>query len=328
MKIFEKILSIVKRKQETDIDKKLGEQPMFHDDKLILSENTEINSVVIYYNAYKEIIKFGKSNEERLEMENNLSEIKIMIYGDLCRSMIDSLDFFHQLNHRFDEKNTIHYFLKKFIYISKENKVYVMVSGSIKDFKDLLERYCVHFIDKDDVIVKCIIEQLNYIPVLKNQYKTLRERYNLNLRECNREEDGDVYRDIVNNNKKIAFLSASIPTMKEVEENNYDNDLKKAICILLKNETKLCDIDITFYDQEFSVQQLSFSKLSENERYKDIVEYVEKSYQINNDVITYYNYENKTENNMSYENDPSTEEINNDEFIETLLGSVDEIIEE
>lgn len=191
---FKRFLRNLKKVKDTEQDKKLKNNQLENREIIVTKESGnyyDYNTFLVYVNNYQKIVNLYGNNTMRQIVERKASEIKILIESTIDKHFLDSLNFFHQINNQnIDPESTIQTnFVKTSFLFSPpedEEKVYVLISGSIGDFINLFDHYYFRYSNERNKIIKSLIDILDtQIPVTCNQYEELCEKYNLKMRGIN-----------------------------------------------------------------------------------------------------------------------------------------------
>ena len=180
------------RMKETETDRKLQENTTTNRTITVdtRNENTDVNSCIVYINNYISLTNLFHDNKTRKIIERDFSEIKILVDSTINKTFLDSLNLFSKINHEHvtrDYKRCSYVqteFLSSSYLVSPSNyedKIYVLISGSIGKFCNFLDYYFCNYANMKSVIIGKIISNIQQISMKYDHFSDINKKYNLNL---------------------------------------------------------------------------------------------------------------------------------------------------
>lgn len=249
--------------KETKEDKKLQNNQEENREVIVTRETGsyyDYNAFLVYVNSYEKIVNLYGDNYMREIIERDISEIKILIESTIDKHFLDSLNFFHKINNQnIDPKSFIQTSFVKTSFLfspsGNEEKAYILISGSIGNYIDLFDRYYFRYANERNKIIKSILDIFDsQIPVVRDRYTELNEKYNLNMR-------GLRYGDTVVSNMELldnrslrningcVLLDIDIYN-KSILVENMDNSIKKILNIFFEDEISKNEFNMVCFFRE------------------------------------------------------------------------------
>ncbi|MDD3122029.1 MAG: hypothetical protein PHC62_00770 [Candidatus Izemoplasmatales bacterium] len=171
---------------KTETDRELENNDIRNKKISIGSIATELDSQIVYYNQFNQLITLETNREMRSLIERELSCMKILIESNTTTQFLDSLDFFQKINNECrNATKEIRYLYDLFLFESENDsdpvKIYFLISGSVGDYIAFLEQYMKHYANKNDLIVGIIMKHLRDLPAQHPHFQLLNETYDLDI---------------------------------------------------------------------------------------------------------------------------------------------------
>ena len=268
--------------KETEQDKKLQKNTEQNREVTIIKESGnyyDYNAFLVYKNSYQKIVNLFADNELRKRIEREASEIKIIIESTIDKHFLDSLSFFHKINMQYIEKSSklqTNFVKTSFLFSPSENeeKVYLLISGSIGDYINLFDHFYFRYANERNKIIKSLIDIFNtQIPVIQGQFDELCEKYHLNMKGVPYEYitvpdlallyDGKLKENLIHD---IVLLDTDIRSNPALEQ-NLDNKIKKIWNIFLEDEISKEEYHLFIYcpdklKYDYTVEQSGIVKIT------------------------------------------------------------------
>jgi len=352
MKFLDKLFKRKKQQKvsETEMDKKLQNNEEYNTTIIEVKDSidNEIESFIAYVNNYKDLMKYGNFDEDNNYLiERELSCIKIILRSSLNITFLNSLDFFQKINHL---KKSSRMYLEDYLdwqYIidpdmSKGTKICMMISGSIQDYIDFINNYQMEYAIENNIVVGVILREMKKFPIVYDQFASLVDEYNLDLKHNFDVQGYEPKRDMkmekilanISNNPKDILDNMIVEAT--TFDNGYDDSyvpesFREIIKLLWKKELDSKKFNCIIYNPNLNrinkkripYEIKSFSKLfyftdhSLQEEFWNSIQSLQNEHdQILNDFK--FSYHNS--------NIDSNDETDNDMNHQSMLDMIDEMI--
>ena len=268
--IFKKIKNLFQSSKEnsleTDNDKKLKNNNI-DNTEIRFTGITETDSGIVYIKNVDNLLKIGKTDIHKENIERELSCVKILIESTVTKYFLDSLDFFNKINHEDIEEILSNMFLFD---TDNNPKIYLLISGSIGDYIKFIYNYMQNHGDTNNLIVGVIMKHMQEIPLHYNHYEVINKEYNLHLgyKEFNNYEENQVEYEPEFNSNLAKVLSGTIKSDSSIIllgttmlKDGYNQDLvpkswNKILELFIRKELELKKFNLIFYMNALSEQDV------------------------------------------------------------------------
>lgn len=340
---FKRLKSKIQKK-ETQEDKKLQKNREENREVKVINSNSnyyEYNAFLVYANNYEKIVSLYDIEKDRKYVERNISEIKILIESTIDKHFLDSLNFFHTINNQSIDRMLFiqtSFVKTSFLFSPSEDeeKVYLLISGSIGDYIKLFDHYYNNYSNERNKIIKSLIDILNYqIPVVRDQYEELNIKYNLNMKGLEYGETVVNDNELIENASKLRNEGFAIYDIdfyqKSVLIESLDNKIKKILDLFIKDEISKGEFNIVYFvkeEEDYSpcIRKNSMFKLSYLITPLDNSDHIFSEYKTN--ILTKIKQQvcsmMKTSQTITYSNFKGDNAISSEQL--SMYDLVDEII--